>query len=428
MDSYSGFRVSDPLAGLPRPTGEPETVERAGHAYLGAGEELGRASHRLTGSVQGVVGGAWVGAAGLSCERTVTALAEVPATGGKQAHEAATALLACGNHWRAALDKYDHARRLANEAMAEEAEYLQRADAQADQHAAAGDPAAAEAIRAEAASYQSPLRSRAIQLAREAIAEHDRATLQSAGHLEAINAGIGLSLGAPSRMPPSEILAKYQVPADEMTIWSPAPPWLVNWVPFLPDVPEKKITETEAELLNDIGWAGQLDMKDIKDHAFAVADERFKPFDQNDNHNDAFRHAYWNALMVARFGPNFAKKYATAHEAEQGNQAVREAMDLYNNEVGRRIAKNHPDASREELADLVEQAVHDGETVVVDQNGELAYSDQVEVGETGEPPQTVRHVPGKPPPGDRWGESSDGYNRGDADEGSWTASGDNNYG
>ena len=36
-----------------------------------------------------------------------------------------------------------------------------------------------------------------------------------------------------------------------------------------------------------------------------------------------------------------------------GNSADREAMDLYNNEVGRQIALAHPDASRQELADLV---------------------------------------------------------------------------
>ncbi|MDQ3599858.1 MAG: hypothetical protein M3408_01095, partial [Actinomycetota bacterium] len=38
----------------------------------------------------------------------------------------------------------------------------------------------------------------------------------------------------------------------------------------------------------------------------------------------------------------------------------------------------------EELADLVEQAVRDGDTVVIDRGGELAYSDDVPPGGTGE--------------------------------------------
>lgn len=51
-------------------------------------------------------------------------------------------------------------------------------------------------------------------------------------------------------------------------------------------------------------------------------------------------------------------------------------MDLHNNEVGRRIAAENPDASREELRNLVEQAVRDGEMVVVGTDGRLDHSDQ----------------------------------------------------
>lgn len=36
-------------------------------------------------------------------------------------------------------------------------------------------------------------------------------------------------------------------------------------------------------------------------------------------------------------------------------------MDLYNNELGRRIATENPEASPEELARLVYEAVEDGE-------------------------------------------------------------------
>ena len=52
-------------------------------------------------------------------------------------------------------------------------------------------------------------------------------------------------------------------------------------------------------------------------------------------------------------------------------------MDLYNNEVGRRIAVENPDASPEELADLVEQAVENGEMMVIGDDLKLHYSDEL---------------------------------------------------
>lgn len=164
------------------------------------------------------------------------------------------------------------------------------------------------------------------------------------------------------------ILEDYQVDPD--------PDGLVNFF-------GKTITKSEAELLDDIGLLGIKDMYDIQNKAFETAEERFEGQDSNDSHQDAFRHAYWNALMTQRFGEEWAEQYGTAHERLPGNPADREAMDLYNNEVGRKIAVDNPDADPKKLADLVEQAVKDGRMVVIDENGELAYSDDVAEGKTG---------------------------------------------
>lgn len=68
--------------------------------------------------------------------------------------------------------------------------------------------------------------------------------------------------------------------------------------------------------------------------------------------------------------------------APQPGQRPLSALPGYN-EVGRRIEREHPDASSEELANLVQQAVERGEMVVIDGNGELAWSNQVPVGEHG---------------------------------------------
>ncbi|MFA5965968.1 MAG: hypothetical protein WC804_18275 [Sphingomonas sp.] len=107
-----------------------------------------------------------------------------------------------------------------------------------------------------------------------------------------------------------------------------------------------------------------------------------------DGHSDAFRHAYWNALMARAFGPVFAQSYGTAHEGGPNTPHVSEAMDLYNNEVGRKIAEDHPDASDQQLAILVRDALRRGKLVVINQNGRLAWSDKVRWAEHGFTPPT----------------------------------------
>lgn len=72
-------------------------------------------------------------------------------------------------------------------------------------------------------------------------------------------------------------------------------------------------------------------------------------------------------------------------------------MDLHNNEVGRRIQAEHPNASPTELKELVKKAVENGQLVVVGPDGQLKYSNQVPFGDTGitdkEPPARGGHDP-----------------------------------
>lgn len=172
-----------------------------------------------------------------------------------------------------------------------------------------------------------------------------------------------------------EIREKYQVGDDPGGVVEWEPDW-----PFSMATDPVTVTKKEAEMLGDLGLLALQDMKDMQENAFSTADGRFAPEDHNDNHNDAFRHAYWNAIMARRFGQDWAENYANAHEGIPGNSEVREAMDLYNNEVGRGIAEENPDASDEEIADLIEQAVRDGDMVVVGPDGNLVWSNTIEEG------------------------------------------------
>lgn len=198
--------------------------------------------------------------------------------------------------------------------------------------------------------------------------------------------------GPATPLTPEQILARYQV-SDGKVLEN----WEPDWPASLFTEPRPAITEKEAEMLNGLNPLAQKSFQDIHDRAFDFADERFEPGDQNDNHNDAFRHAYWNALMTRKYGEAWAEDYATAHEQLPGNPPAREAMDLYNNEVGRRIAAENPDVDIYQLADLVEKAVKDGETVVVGPDGNLVHSDQVSVGKTGTA-APAEPLPGQDPP------------------------------
>ena len=182
------------------------------------------------------------------------------------------------------------------------------------------------------------------------------------------------------------ILRDYQVREDTMTEYSPA---LVGWL-----TDPVRMTETEAGLLGDLqfrqGLLGLYQFKDIKEQAYEVSGQRFEANRDaglpgaEDGHQDAFRHIYWNVLMTQQFGPEFAAAFGSAHEGVPGNPADREAMDLFNNELGRNIALQNPDATAEELQDLVMDAITSGQAVVIDGSGELAFSDSVAVGATGQ--------------------------------------------
>lgn len=143
-----------------------------------------------------------------------------------------------------------------------------------------------------------------------------------------------------------------------------------------------QVTRQESAMLEDLSFREKLDFVRIHNEAFRASDTRFQDdsgVDVNgynqDGREDAFRHAYWNALLTERFGAEWAERYTTAHEAIDGNSPQREAMDLYNNEVGREVALRYPGASQEQLRTAIELAVKDGRTVIIGSDQMLHPSD-----------------------------------------------------
>jgi hypothetical protein len=197
-----------------------------------------------------------------------------------------------------------------------------------------------------------------------------------------------------ARRPASPIMGEYQVADDPNTKMFPDAP--LSWF-----TEQRELRESEArilqELQNKYGALGLKKFQEIHDEAFAEADRRFPSADRNDDQNDAFRHAYWNARLTQEFGEDWTRRFTWAHESIPGNQAAREAMDLYNNEVGRSVATSNEGASREELANKIQEAVTRGRTVVIGGDGQLDYSDQVRPEDTGQPENKTLPGHAQPP-------------------------------
>jgi hypothetical protein len=204
-----------------------------------------------------------------------------------------------------------------------------------------------------------------------------------------------------------QVLEDYQVADDQTAEWSPS---AFGAIP-IPFAPSRVLTVTEGRLLDNLtrdrGLMGLSEFSDIKDEAFAVSEREYptptsfpahapterrarNAWVQNNGHRDAFRHCYWNAILTKEFGETWTQQFATAHEALPGNEAAREAMDLYNNEVGRTIATANPGADRAELARLVREAVDHGRLTVVDRHGNLAWSNQVALWDHGDVANVTR--------------------------------------
>jgi hypothetical protein len=206
----------------------------------------------------------------------------------------------------------------------------------------------------------------------------------------------------------NSIERNYQVAEEATRDWSPK---LFGSIPVGEIGGKRNLTITEGKLLDNLtrdrGILGLQKFQAIHDDALATSKSRSVPpttipanveakiselptkalqvqarraWPTNDGHTDAFRHAYWNARLTSEFGAEWTTQFATAHEGNNPGNSTREAMDLYNNQVGRQIAINNPNASPSELADLVKKALDNGDLVVVNSKGHLDWSNKVAVG------------------------------------------------
>ncbi|WP_405180612.1 hypothetical protein OG225_05060 [Nocardia sp. NBC_01377] len=222
---------------------------------------------------------------------------------------------------------------------------------------------------------------------------------------DSVKLGVAKSVGTSNPILDS-ILENYQTDAASKS----SELWPTGWELEVlrlkyPDVNPSMMTSEEMSAMKTLllryGIGGVGDHFGFASDATDTAKSTF-PASTADGQGDAFRHAYWNALMTQRFGEEWTTEFATAHEKSGGNVPQREAMDLYNNERGRQIALANPGASPAELQQIIKTEIENGTLLVLetkDANGtehapKLAFSNIAE-GNTGLAPGVGIPLPGK---------------------------------
>jgi hypothetical protein len=158
------------------------------------------------------------------------------------------------------------------------------------------------------------------------------------------------------------------------------------------------IPKAEAQLFDDL--PGPWDVARVakaSEDAISVAKEAYRDpngaFEDDDgtryserfadSHLDAYRHIYIAHRLAHDYGPEFAAKWSLAHERVPGNTGPAEAMDLYNDSIGLKIALEHPNASEQDVRQYIRQAIDGGQAIVINQQHQLAWSNDVPTGSTG---------------------------------------------
>src|SRR5690554_5031335 len=146
------------------------------------------------------------------------------------------------------------------------------------------------------------------------------------------------------------------------------------------DPPYKKWNKLNRQEKNIILWHPQFyKAKTIEKNAggaFEMTKTTFGHQGKGDK-SDAFRHAYWMALNTQEAGEEFSQKWGDAHEySTPVNEVSTDLyMDIHNNDVGIEIGKNNPDASPEEIRNIILDRIDNGDLLIINENNKLIKSD-----------------------------------------------------
>jgi hypothetical protein len=130
--------------------------------------------------------------------------------------------------------------------------------------------------------------------------------------------------------------------------------------------------KTPADLTqaNNVMNAASISLK-VNECKTKAEEETIRLFgeDQDNTEGNAFKHAYWSALMVKYINYENAEKFGTAHETgNEGNTNIQMDMDLHNNQVGLNIGNGFSSQSDEIISLKVLNSVKSGNTWKIENN------------------------------------------------------------
>ncbi|MCX7862722.1 MAG: hypothetical protein N2449_06980 [Bacteroidales bacterium] len=108
--------------------------------------------------------------------------------------------------------------------------------------------------------------------------------------------------------------------------------------------------------------------------------------DKNGGQLDAFRHAYWMAIITKKYGPRFALRLGKVHE--KGNYQMfkksknedgtipdyeSSAMDFLNNDVGIEVGLKYKELSNEEIKEKIIELIKEGKLFIIKKDKQGNY-------------------------------------------------------
>lgn len=193
---------NDPLAGLPRPIGEPGTFSSLGSRWTSGATALGHTSQTLIGMTGRLLAQAWSGQAAMACAGACVRDAGMVAMTADAYQIAGSALSTYATQLHAAQALWDRARRLADQALADERHHIQQLEKEAQHPTTTTTPGTATTLPQLLGVdpvppvtgpvvpspidffWQSPLRATARAMAQQAIDDAERAANTAAGAME----------------------------------------------------------------------------------------------------------------------------------------------------------------------------------------------------------------------------------------------------
>ncbi|SDC73316.1 DUF6973 domain-containing protein [Shouchella lonarensis] len=108
--------------------------------------------------------------------------------------------------------------------------------------------------------------------------------------------------------------------------------------------------------------------KNLADKATKSAKDRYRKYTLHQGNGDAYRHAYWSALMTKHIGRNLAWRFGYAHEGHDTGtyhsiSSLDDKMDLRNNHLGRIDGTNWKKHSDKTIGNKIADSISKGKKV-----------------------------------------------------------------